>query len=107
MTKKTHTTALGVPFDMAAFRAKNEKVRAVGNMNVNARGDVLDSNNNVIENRTKVVNRMYEKTMQSGAKPKRPNQHPAKPPAPPVISSTETTNKELEDLEDHIPNPKK
>lgn len=104
MTKKTHSTALGVPFDMAAFRAKNEKVRAVGNMNVNARGDVLDSNNNVIENRTKIVNRMYEKTMQSGAKPKRPNQTPAKQP---VISSTETTNKELEDLDDDVPNPKK
>lgn len=97
MSKKTHTTANGKPFDMASFRTKHEKVRAVGNMSVNARGDVLDSNNNVIENRNKVVNRMYEKTMQSGAKQ----------PVKQKIENDETTDQELMDLDDHIPNPKK
>lgn len=99
---RKHVTALGMPFDMAAFRAKNEKVRAVGNMNVNARGDVLDSNNNVIDNRNKIVNRMYEKTMQSSRK-KRPDD----PKQEPQILASETTQDELKDLDDDVPNPKK
>lgn len=102
MAGKKHVTALGVPFDMAAFRAKNEKVRAVGNMNVNARGDILDSNNNIIQTRNKIVNKMYEKTMQSQAKSTQ-----AKKQEQPKISATETTEKELNDLDDDIPNPKK
>lgn len=56
---------MGRPIDMAALRAKNEKVRAVGNMNVNARGDTIDSNNNVIQDATRRVNAMYQKTMQN------------------------------------------
>jgi hypothetical protein len=34
---------------MGALEMKNENVRAVGNMNVNAKGDVLDVHGNVIE----------------------------------------------------------
>lgn len=104
MAKKTHATALGVPFDMAAFRAKNEKVRAVGNMNVNARGDILDSNNNVIENRTKIVNRMYEKTMQTHRNPNQPSTAPSKVEK---VVPGDTTSKELTDIDDDVPNPKK
>jgi hypothetical protein len=103
MSKKIHTTALGKPFDMSAFRAKNEKVRAVGNMNVNARGDILDSNNNVIENRNSIVNRMYEKTMQQGPKSKKPEA----PPKPAKIQQDEVSQRELEDIDDDVPNPEK
>lgn len=106
MAGKLHTTALGKPFDMAAFRAKHEKVRAVGNMNVNARGDIIDSNNNVIEGRGKVVNRMYERVMQSGAKPAR-KQQPVKTEVVQQPNLEETTTAELMDIDDHIPNPKK
>lgn len=106
MASKIHTTALGKPFDMAAFRAKHETVRAVGNMNVNARGDIIDSNNNVIEGRGKVVNRMYERVMQSSAKPARkPQQAKTEITAQPLLN--ETTPTELSDIDDHIPNPKK
>lgn len=42
-------TALGKTLDMGALISKNEKVRAVGNMKVNARGDVIDSHNKIIE----------------------------------------------------------
>lgn len=104
MSKKMHTTANGVPFDMAAFRAKNEKVRAVGNMNVNARGDVLDSNNNVIESRPKIVNRTYEKVTQSGVRGKGTSSATAKPGK---ILTSETTPDELMNLDDDLPNPKK
>lgn len=103
MSTKKHVTALGVPFDMAALRAKNEKTRAVGNMNVNARGDILDSNNNIINDNAKRVNTMYERSMQRTTAAK-----PVKSVQPrPAVPTTEATSAELNDLDDHIPNPKK
>ncbi len=56
-------TAMGKQVDMAALAAKNEKVRAVGNMNVNARGDILSPNNEVIDNTNNRINRIYNKTV--------------------------------------------
>lgn len=58
-----HRTAHGKPVDMAALSAKNEKVRAVGNMNINARGDIIDSNNQIIQDNTKRVKNNYDKTV--------------------------------------------
>lgn len=100
MSKK-HTTAMGMPFDMAALRAKNEQVRAVGNMNVNARGDIIDSNNNVINDINKRVNVMYTKTTQNSPSVKKA------PSAKVEIDMTETSQKEIDDLDDDLPNPKK
>jgi hypothetical protein len=40
---------------------QNENTRAVGNMGVNARGDLLDSTNTVIEQKTQTVQRQYQK----------------------------------------------
>jgi hypothetical protein len=56
-------SALGVEINMAAMMARNEKVRAVGNMKVNARGDLLDSNNNIITNANKRVESSYNKSV--------------------------------------------
>lgn len=39
----------------------NENVRAVGNMNVNARGDSLDSTNRVIEPKNRQVQKQYSR----------------------------------------------
>ena len=36
-------SAQGKMIDMTALAARNERVRAVGNMNVNARGDTIDA----------------------------------------------------------------
>lgn len=58
-----HKTALGKPIDMASLIAKNERVRAVGNMGVNARGDVIDSNGNIVKPATHRVNERYSKTV--------------------------------------------
>lgn len=63
----THRTARGKILDMDAMRAKNEMVRAVGNMLVNARGDVIDSNGNVINDNTKRVNEFYMKSVMAKA----------------------------------------
>ena len=128
---KLHKTALGKPIDMASLRAKNEKVRAVGNMNVNARGDIIDSNNRVINDANKRVNVMYEKTMQN---PKA-SQRVAPPPvtrrhdqnntvettvetaaAPAVATATPAISQDMEsevytgapeDFDDDTPNPDK
>jgi hypothetical protein len=60
---------MGKTVDMAALSGRNEKVRAVGNMNVNARGDVLDSNNRVIQDNTKRVKASYQNTVSSEIPP--------------------------------------
>ena len=56
-------SALGREVNMGALIARNEKVRAVGNMNVNARGDLVDSNNNVITSANKRVESNYSQTV--------------------------------------------
>jgi len=45
MTKEVHRTANGKKVDMGSLRLRNENVRAVGNMKVNARGDLVDDKN--------------------------------------------------------------
>jgi len=58
-----YRTAQGRPLDMAQLAAKNEKTRAVGNMNVNARGDTIDSHGRVIVPVTKKVGNRYSNTV--------------------------------------------
>ena len=58
-----YRTANGKTVDMAALAAKNEKVRAVGNMKVNARGDTIDAYGRVVKAATKKVNENYSKTV--------------------------------------------
>jgi hypothetical protein len=48
---------------MAALAAKNEKIRAVGNMKVNARGDTIDGQGRVIESVNEKVTQQYAKTV--------------------------------------------
>lgn len=59
MTKKVYKSAQGKVVDLGALMLQNENVRAVGNMNVNARGDVLDSNNQIIETTSQRVQKSY------------------------------------------------
>jgi sRNA-binding protein len=49
MTQKIYKSAQGKSVDFGALRLQNENVRAVGNMGVNARGDRIDVNGNVID----------------------------------------------------------
>lgn len=64
MTKNTYRTAQGKTLDMGSLILKNENVRAVGNMNVNARGDMLDDNNKIVTSKTHQVNQQLNKTLQ-------------------------------------------
>ena len=61
MTNEVYRSANGKTVDMGALRLQNEKVRAVGNMRVNARGDVINDNNEVIRTRNEQVSKQYKK----------------------------------------------
>jgi hypothetical protein len=56
---KVYKTARGKVIEMDVLMAKNEDVRAVGNMNVNARGDEVDSNNRPVKTRQQTVQKYY------------------------------------------------
>lgn len=61
MTQKQYRTAQGKVVDLGALQLKNENIRAVGNMSVNSRGDILDANNRPIDSRNQQVARQYNK----------------------------------------------
>ena len=46
--------------DIDQLRSANESVQAVGNMNVNARGDVLGANGQVVTPKSQVIKKYYE-----------------------------------------------
>lgn len=92
MTRKIYRTAMGKMVDLGALTLRNENVRAVGNMGVNARGDILDSTNNPIDTRNQQVARQYQRQTTSEANvinPSRPRhvqrqQRAGSPPAIPA-----------------------
>jgi hypothetical protein len=57
MTKQVYRTAQGNSIDLGTIKLRNGHVRAVGNMGVNARGDVLDSTNTVIDTKSRQIQR--------------------------------------------------
>lgn len=61
MTRKIYRTAQGKMVDLGALQLQNEEVRAVGNMGVNARGDLIDSFNRPIDSRNQQISRQYKK----------------------------------------------
>jgi len=61
MTRKVYKSAMGKPVDLGALLLQNEQVRAVGNMGVNAAGDLIDSANRVIDQRNRQVQRQYKR----------------------------------------------
>ena len=97
-----YRTAQGKIVDMSQLASKNEKVRAVGNMNVNARGDIIDSHNKIIQDNTKRVKSSYQKIVAE-----KQNKSPAPAPAAqtrpkniPVVTQPELTNEEKEFFDD-------
>jgi hypothetical protein len=61
MTSKVYRSAQGKSVDMGRLQLQNEGVRAVGNMKVNARGDMVDDMNRVISTKSEQVNKQYKK----------------------------------------------
>jgi len=62
MTSKVYKSAQGKTVDLGTIMLKNEHVRAVGNMHVNARGDKLDNDNRVVETKPQQIQRQNAKT---------------------------------------------
>ena len=91
-----YRTAQGKVLDMSIFTAKHEKVRAVGNMKVNARGDTIDSDGRVVQSVNDKINEYYSQTVDNPGShasiPAHPSQTsrvietPVKAPAAPAKS---------------------
>lgn len=58
---KVYRTANGGKIDIGSLLLSNENTRAVGNMGTNARGDKINSQNEVIETRNEIMQRHYDK----------------------------------------------
>ena len=61
-----YRTAQGRSVDMSRLMAKNEKTRAVGNMKVNARGDVIDGQGRIIQSVNERTSQRYTNTVDNG-----------------------------------------
>lgn len=87
---RNYRTAQGKTIDMNSLRAKNERVRAVGNMSVNARGDTIDSHGKIIVPVTEKVGQAYQKTVGNrSAQAKKP------------VLQPEMTNEEYEFMQEY------
>ena len=58
--KRMYRTMQGRMVDIEKLRAANESVQAVGNMNVNARGDVLGPGGQIVTPKETVISKYYE-----------------------------------------------
>ena len=58
--KRMYRTMQGRMVDIEKLRAANEDVRAVGNMGVNARGDILGPSGTIVKTKQDVVAKYYE-----------------------------------------------
>ena len=58
--KRMYRTMQGRMVDIEKLRAANESVQAVGNMNVNARGDVLGPGGKVVNTKENIIKKYYE-----------------------------------------------
>lgn len=79
---KTYKTAMGKTIDMGSMAVANEKIRAVGNMRVNARGDIIDSNNNIVKTRQQQLAEQYSTQTKKQNRPGTAQKPQAEKPAP-------------------------
>jgi len=96
-----HVSALGKVIDMTALSTQHEKTRAVGNMGINARGDLVDSHNQVIKNNNERISNSYKKTISDEPEPAKKSQ--LTPDQPPIdLSELSDAEKEFENSDDDI-----
>ena len=88
MTQKTYRTAQGKVVDLGAMMVQNETVRAVGNMNVNARGDIIDNQGRVLATRGEQVNRNLNRQTNANSGPI-PTSNRNRTPEPAKLSEAE------------------
>lgn len=56
---KVYRTARGESVDMTVLLSKNEREPALGNMRVNARGDEIDPDGNIVKSRSEIMQEYY------------------------------------------------
>ena len=91
--KRMYRSMQGRMIDIEKLRATNEDVRAVGNMNVNARGDVLGVGGKIETSKANVIQKYYEAPKgRVDDTPTRARPTPVKksPPAPQPVASKPT-----------------
>lgn len=59
-TKIIHKSARGQVIDMAALQATNATKPALGNVRMNAQGDILDHTGNIVKRRSQIVQDYYK-----------------------------------------------
>ena len=67
---KVYTTMQGRRIDIDKLRARNEQVRAVGNMPVNARGDQVGAGGKIVKTREEVSKEYYNTKAYNESNPK-------------------------------------
>lgn len=82
MTNKVYRSAQGKMIDLGALQLRNENVRAVGNMGVNARGDIIDAKNRPIDSRNKQVAKQYSRQSTNVVDSPVPSSNVKKKPVP-------------------------
>ena len=97
MSSKIYKSAMGKPVDLGALLLQNEQTRAVGNMNVNARGDTLDSTNRVIDPKNQQVQRQYRRQSNNSSPVARSNKK-AKAAQANTVENIVDPNDNFEDL---------
>ena len=90
----------GRMIDIEKLRAANESVQAVGNMNVNARGDVIGAGGKIVTPKETVIKKYYEQpkgmvsdTVVSKPMPAPRKEAPRKEPPKPVAKPTQAASK--------------
>jgi len=114
MTRKVYRTAQGKIVDLGALQLKNENIRAVGNMSVNARGDILNADNRPIDSRNNQVAKQYRRqtsnVSQDGVRSSNVGRAPTAPkqidiPTPPENFDDDFVREDVEDVPAPVSTP--
>ena len=100
--KRMYRTMQGRMVDIEKLRAANENVQAVGNMNVNARGDILGPGGQIATKKETIIKKYYEQPKgmvdDTPARAK-PAPAPRTPPKQNIQTITPVTKTEIKQVE--------
>jgi len=108
--KRMYRSMQGRLIDIERLRATNEDQIAVGNMNVNARGDVLGPGGQIVASKDKVIKKYYEQPKgrvddrPARDKPQAPRRNP---PAPKPVMTAKPQAKQVTKTTKSKASPKK
>ena len=111
--KRMYRTMQGRYIDIEKLRGANEDTRAVGNMNVNARGDVLGPGGQIATTKANVIAKYYEQPKgkvddtPARAKPTPPRKTPPTPVQKMTPVESKPTAKPVETFKPKTPTEKK